>query len=113
MDNVAVYDIQDIKDKVTPLAIKYNLQQIWLFGSYARGTAKPNSDIDLLIDDREIVNVATGLGFFGMCMNFEAVFDKKVDIISGCNLESQLHKRINERFIVQVMKERIKIYGRI
>ena len=45
-----VYTIDQIKAIVTPIAEKYHLPAIYLFGSYARGTATDGSDIDLLVD---------------------------------------------------------------
>ena len=38
------YTIEEIKDKVTPIAQKYGVKRISLFGSYARGEATENSD---------------------------------------------------------------------
>lgn len=44
-----VYTIEQIQEKINPLAEKYNLSAVYLFGSYARGEADENSDIDLVI----------------------------------------------------------------
>ena len=33
-------DIAWIKEKTTPIAIRYGLNKMYLFGSYAKGTAK-------------------------------------------------------------------------
>ncbi|MDR3294725.1 MAG: nucleotidyltransferase domain-containing protein [Clostridiales Family XIII bacterium] len=33
-----------------PIAIKYQLPTVYLFGSYARGEATDDSDVDILID---------------------------------------------------------------
>ncbi|MGM9606129.1 MAG: nucleotidyltransferase family protein [Oscillospiraceae bacterium] len=35
---------------IQPIAEKYQIPAIYLFGSYARGTATDESDIDLLVD---------------------------------------------------------------
>ena len=45
-----VYTADEIKSIITPVAVKYKLKAVYLFGSYARGTANDDSDIDLLID---------------------------------------------------------------
>ena len=34
-----VYTIDQIKDKIYPVAEKYDLSKVYLFGSYARGEA--------------------------------------------------------------------------
>ena len=45
-----VYTVDEIRQIVHPIAERYGLQAVYLFGSYARGTASEDSDIDLLID---------------------------------------------------------------
>ena len=47
--------IEDIKRSVTKLAKKYGAERVYLFGSYARGEATEQSDIDLRIDKGSIV----------------------------------------------------------
>lgn len=43
--------IEDIKKKVTPIAKKYEVSSVYLFGSFAEGEADEQSDIDLLIEN--------------------------------------------------------------
>ena len=42
--------VNQIRQIVTPIAQKYGLKRMYLFGSYAKGTANESSDIDLLIE---------------------------------------------------------------
>ncbi|MFY7840824.1 MAG: nucleotidyltransferase family protein, partial [Lacibacter sp.] len=42
--------IQQLKEIKPVLAEKYGLTELALFGSYSRNEAKPESDIDLLLD---------------------------------------------------------------
>ena len=44
-----VFTIADIKALVKPIAEKYNVDEIYLFGSYARNEADQNSDLDFLV----------------------------------------------------------------
>ena len=44
------YSIQELKDIVAPLAQKYGVQRVYLFGSYARRDMTESSDVDLRID---------------------------------------------------------------
>ncbi len=44
------YSIEEITRRVSPVAKKYGLPAVFLFGSYARGEATAESDIDLLVD---------------------------------------------------------------
>lgn len=50
MPNNQVFSLQELSDFVVPLLRKYNLQSAKVFGSYARGEAQPDSDIDLIIE---------------------------------------------------------------
>ena len=43
-----VFTMEDIAAMVKPLADKYRVKEIYLFGSYARGEADENSDLDFL-----------------------------------------------------------------
>ena len=45
-----IYTISEISQIVTPIASRYGVASVWLFGSYARGEATAESDVDLLID---------------------------------------------------------------
>jgi len=42
--------IVEIKDAVSKTAPMYPIRQVHLFGSYADGTAKQNSDVDVLVE---------------------------------------------------------------
>jgi predicted nucleotidyltransferase len=41
--------LETIRDRVKPVAKKYNVVSLELFGSYADGTADANSDADFLV----------------------------------------------------------------
>ena len=44
-----IYSIDEIKHLVAPVAKEFELNEIYLFGSYYRDTANKDSDIDLYI----------------------------------------------------------------
>ena len=44
-----IFTIENITAKVKPLAQKYHVKEVYLFGSYARGEADENSDLDFLV----------------------------------------------------------------
>ena len=49
-----IYTEEEIRLCITPVAVRYRLKAVYLFGSYARGEATDESDIDLLIDTETI-----------------------------------------------------------
>ena len=52
--NKKVYTLKEIKRIIKPILNKYGISDIYLFGSYARGEAKSNSDIDIYCDKGNI-----------------------------------------------------------
>jgi uncharacterized protein len=56
----------------------------YLFGSYARGEADLQSDIDILVDLDYTKKI--GLEFIQMQIDLEKILDKKVDLVSSNGL---------------------------
>ena len=54
--------IENIRDKVVPLARKYRAQRVALFGSYADGTATEKSDADFLVEVASTPSIFTVMG---------------------------------------------------
>ena len=58
----------------------------WLFGSYARGEQRPDSDVDILVAldyDQPI-----GLRFFGMYEDLKSILERNIDLVSDRTLAS-------------------------
>ena len=45
-----IYTVDEIRELVFPIADQYGVERMYLFGSYARGDATPESDLDFRID---------------------------------------------------------------
>ncbi len=45
----AILSIEEIKNMLAPIAAKYRVEAILLFGSYAKGNADGQSDVDLIV----------------------------------------------------------------
>lgn len=48
--NKSILTIKQIKDIIKPILGKWGIKEIYLFGSYARGEARPDSDVDIYCD---------------------------------------------------------------
>jgi hypothetical protein len=94
------YSIPELQAIVTPLAQKYGADRIFLFGSYARGEATQNSDIDLRIDKGSI----QGLQFAGLLGDLEAALHTKVDLISTTGMDA--------KFLDTIRPDEILLYER-
>jgi len=63
---------------------EYGVRKIGLFGSYARGEGREESDIDLLVEfDRPV-----GLDVLNLLDELEEIFGRKVDILTSVGLEN-------------------------
>ncbi len=71
-------NIKEVKQKITPILDQYGVKKAFVFGSVASGTARPNSDVDILIELDE------PLGLFRLAqLNYtlEDALGRKVDLI--------------------------------
>lgn len=73
-----VYTLDEIRAKAVPIAKKYGVKKLSLFGSYARGEADAQSDVDFLIDDKNV----NGWDYFGLVYDLENEFGCHVDLVS-------------------------------
>ena len=72
------------------------VRNIRVFGSFARGDAKPNSDLDLLV---EYVPGHGGFAFVEFCERVEALIGRKVDVVT----EGSLHPIIRDKVLAQAV----------
>lgn len=73
-----ILTIEEITKKVVPIAKKYNLKEVYLFGSYARGKAKEDSDIDLAFSSNETLSY---FKIFEIEAELEEAMGKAVDLV--------------------------------
>ena len=76
-----ILTIDKIKELLIPILHKHNIKYCYLFGSYSRGEARENSDIDLLVDTE-----ITGMAFFRLVDEIRDTLHKKIDLLSLSDL---------------------------
>ena len=84
--------VEEIKAIVAALAAQYGADRVYLFGSYARGDADSNSDIDLRIDKGSI----RGLQMSGLAADLEDAFGMAVDLVPTGSLDSKFLQSISD-----------------
>jgi hypothetical protein len=101
--NDVVYSIEEIKHIIAPIAMKYDVDRVFLFGSYARGDAKSDSDIDFLIDKGRL----HGLQLAGMLGDLQDGFGKAVDLLTSSGITDEPDKLSFKR---KVERDMVVVY---
>ena len=104
-----IYSICEIQQRIAPVAKRYGVKAVFLFGSYARGEAREDSDIDLLVDTSG-TNLRTLLSLGTLYCDLEAALQKPINLITVSALEQRAQMPSEEMFKETVMKERLNVY---
>jgi hypothetical protein len=81
------------------------VKKVYLFGSYARGEASEESDVDLLVDIDERERI--GWEYFVWYEDLEKLFTKKTDVVSNV---AKAEQTSNWRLIERINKEKVLLY---
>ena len=76
--DVSTLTIKQIKDIVKPILNKYGIFEIYLFGSYARGEANKDSDVDIYCEQGNL-NTLFKIGF--VFEELKTSLNKEVDLV--------------------------------
>ncbi len=87
-----MFTLDEVRKKIEPIAKKYGVQRVFLFGSYARGEATEKSDLDFRIDKGRI----KGIQFYGFFSDVEESFGKHIDIVTTNSLEPKFLENIQQ-----------------
>ena len=98
--NPGVLTIKQIKEKIKPILLKHGIKKVYLFGSYSRGEANRNSDVDIYCDDGDIKSLYDEVDFIE---ELEMALGKKVDVVT-------IGSDMNEYFRKQLEEDMIRIY---
>ena len=99
-ENHGILKLQQIIDICGDIFEKYSVQFCYLFGSYAKGKANEQSDVDLLIS-----TTISGITFYELVETLREDLRKKVDLLSVEQLKDNLD------LTKEILKDGIKIYG--
>lgn len=91
--------ISEIREIVNKRAQEYGAERVYLFGSYARGEANEDSDIDLRIDKGTIKG---GFALAGLLLALEEDLGVRVDLVTTGSL--------SEDFLNQIKGEEQLLY---
>ena len=88
-----VYTIDELKSAVAPIAKKYQIAKVYLFGSFARGDYDEQSDIDIRIEKGKMKGMFALCGFY---TELSEALERKVDVLTTGSLSDEFLESIKE-----------------
>lgn len=98
-----LYSIEQIRDTVVPIAQRYGVEKVSLFGSYARGQQKEQSDLDFLIEKGKLKNL---LAYFAFVSDLEDAFLIHVDVVTSTANDANFLHQIRQDEVVLYEQQR-------
>jgi len=96
-----IYSLDEIRSIAHPIAQRYGIAGLYLFGSYARGEATPQSDIDFRVDRGNVVDL---LELGGLFSDLEKSFQKPLDVLTT--------QMLSASFLNSIRAEEVLIYAK-
>ena len=91
------YSMDEIREKAVPIARKYGVNRLGVFGSYARGEANDDSDLDFLIATGRMRGL---LQYMAFVLEMEEQFGCHVDVVTDGILDTDFLDRIKKDEVV-------------
>ncbi|MDR0854605.1 MAG: nucleotidyltransferase domain-containing protein [Clostridiales Family XIII bacterium] len=104
-----IYSIDEVKERIKPIAERYNLPIVYLFGSYARGEEKDGSDLDFLIR-RTGSDISSALQIGGLYADLDETFDTSIDLVTEETFSQPDTIRRHSDFIYNIERDRVIVY---
>lgn len=93
-------DLKGITEKISPVLAKNNVTFAGVFGSYARGEERDDSDVDILVEVRRPFGF---LQFVRLKRQLEEILGRNVDLVTPNSLDAFIKP--------QAMRDLKVIYG--
>ncbi len=96
---LSIEKIKDVCKKIFDNE-RYEVEECYLFGSYAKGYAKEDSDVDLFI--KSPIN---GISYFGLIEEIRETLGKKIELLNQDQIKD------NPELAKEILLDGIRIYG--
>jgi predicted nucleotidyltransferase len=90
--------IEELKNKIIPVLKQHDVTHAAIFGSFARGEEKENSDLDIMV---ELKRGKSLLDLVSLKLELEETLKRKADVVTY----NALHPDIRER----ILKEQVTV----
>jgi len=94
--------IEQIKQTVTDYFKDKPVKRVYLFGSYARGDANENSDVDLLVEYNDKEKMVSFFDILRMQTDLDKYLRKRVQLVENGT--------VYYRFVSYIEKDKLKLY---
>ena len=94
-----------LKKELPSLRDHYGVERIILFGSYAKGTQKKKSDVDILVD----IKKPLGLEFVALADRLEEILGRKVDVATYDHYKRSFHNPRYKHIAEDIKKSLIHV----
>ena len=94
---------------ISPITKKYDIPAVYIFGSYARGEATEDSDVDVLID-RTGSAIQNLFDMGGLYDELRESVGKEIDLVTTQTLEQENTRKRTPMFVDVVNSERVALY---
>ena len=89
--NIYMKDMVFVKKILEDIASRYGVRKLYIFGSYAKGTANEDSDIDILIEKGRPLSL---LALSSMRQDIQEALGISVDIVTTAGIEEAFREAI-------------------
>jgi uncharacterized protein len=83
--------LKDQREDILRIAAQHGAHNVRIFGSVARGDARPDSDVDLLV---ELESGRSLLDLGGLLMDLQTLLGREVDVVTDKGLRDRIRTRV-------------------
>jgi predicted nucleotidyltransferase len=91
--------LDEIKRKILPILKRHRAKRVGIFGSFARGDQRKDSDIDILVELDKDIDL---LDFIGIQQELEDILGRKVDLVEYDTIKPLIKERILKEQVVLI-----------
>jgi predicted nucleotidyltransferase len=85
--------VEELKSKIIPVLQQHDVIHAAIFGSFARGEEREDSDLDILVEFGEGKSL---LDLVGLKLELEELLKRKIDVVTYNALHPEIRERVLE-----------------